>query len=269
MNNPILLGTAHNDKYNKLKINKGIPILRTNDPSNKIRFIGIDNDHNINHHSNIDNTKNTDNYMIIRSQKYNCQLMPLLHHQRDIIYVSGKSGSGKSSICASYIKIYNELFPNYKIYLISHKKNDICFRDLNIIHIPLEYNLLNSLNSYHFKNSLVLFDDFEHFNGNLGDSIYNLLNDLLFNGRSLGVTVLICTHLIANGKKTKSFLSECTHLTLFPNFMSKKNFYYILHDYVGFDNNIINSLYNTSERWISIYMRMPRLIFCKSGAFCI
>jgi predicted AAA+ superfamily ATPase len=48
------------------------------------------------------------------------QLIPNKNNQRDVLYIAGASGSGKSYYCKEYLKEYISLFPNNPIYLFSY-----------------------------------------------------------------------------------------------------------------------------------------------------
>lgn len=60
-------------------------------------------------------------------------------HQRDVYYISGPSGSGKSTVASFYMKNYNEIFPEHKIFIFSAVPTDPAFKGIkNIYRVMLD-----------------------------------------------------------------------------------------------------------------------------------
>lgn len=58
------------------------------------------------------------------SDGYLFQQVPNDKKERDVLFVAGKSGSGKSYYTREYIKQYHKMFPKRDIYLISYLDED-------------------------------------------------------------------------------------------------------------------------------------------------
>lgn len=82
--------------------------------------------------------------------------------QRQVHYICGMSGSGKSTHAASIIKSYKHLYPKNNIYFFSNKPSDPVIDDSLVTRVPFSMKLLkNPINLEMLKNSLVIFDDVE------------------------------------------------------------------------------------------------------------
>ena len=75
----------------------------------------------------------TDNFIV-------CQLPNM--NLRDIVYISGPQGSGKSTYTKNYITQFNKLFDK-DIFLISRIKNDSSFADLDLIQLDLHEGIIS------------------------------------------------------------------------------------------------------------------------------
>jgi Cdc6-like AAA superfamily ATPase len=91
------------------------------------------------------------------------QLTPSSKDERSIIYVVGRSGSGKSYWTTNYVKEYLKKFKKNKVYLISPISDD---KNINSLK-PIRINP-NSVEFYNdppvcedFKNSILICDDIE------------------------------------------------------------------------------------------------------------
>src|SRR5271165_337041 len=58
-------------------------------------------------------------------------------HNRQVIYVAGASGSGKSTYSSQYIYNYLELFPNNKVFVFSRLKIDPVLESMGAIEVPI------------------------------------------------------------------------------------------------------------------------------------
>jgi predicted AAA+ superfamily ATPase len=66
------------------------------------------------------------------------------HKAREILYVTGPSGSGKSYYCAEYVKKFVEIFPESDIFLFSRKDSDPAFDKIKeITRIKIDDKLVN------------------------------------------------------------------------------------------------------------------------------
>ena len=90
------------------------------------------------------------------------QQIPNNNRERDILYISGQSGSGKSYYSKNYIKEYKKIHKNNDIYLFSNIMNDDSFdeiKGIKKIDIFDEDFIDIDLKADEFGDSLILFDD--------------------------------------------------------------------------------------------------------------
>ena len=82
--------------------------------------------------------------------------------ERDVLYVSGMSGSGKSYYVAEFIKQYHLKFPKRDVFIFSSIDEDACLDKLKYakrINIKTPAFLETLLEAKDFENACVVFDD--------------------------------------------------------------------------------------------------------------
>jgi chromosomal replication initiation ATPase DnaA len=206
------------------------------------------------------------------------QIMPYYQYkgkqtQRDVIYVSGASGAGKSHFISRYCMEFNDLFDKAPIYFISAKmlKDESDFdnvsniKQIDIKDIDMLENLTSDGDSYkHFAHksgySLVIFDDAEALSKTQQKYVDNIMDSVLQVGRSKGIYVIISKHILLNGIKSKVIINECTKIVLFTNTLSHYNITYFCKTYLGFDKNEIHTVLTTPSRYCVINKQVPKFL---------
>jgi len=203
----------------------------------------------------------------------NSTLIPLpSENKRDVIYVVGQSGSGKSFYIANFVKEYHKMFPKNKIYLFSPEIEDNSFEDiykiLNIV--KLNDEILNEdISIDEFENSLVIFDDFEAINKKYQKFVVDLMNKMLTSGRKLNISLCIVKHVSNSGKDTQLLNLECTQVVLFPYFLNKRNLEYLCMNYLGLSKDDINTFLGWDTRPVTIIKGYPKVILGEKNAMII
>lgn len=190
------------------------------------------------------------------------QMLPNpLKMKRDVVYIPGPSGSGKSYVAKEYIQKYHKMYPERKIYIVSELDEDDTLDSIKGVkptRIPLE--MVKDININNLKDSLFIFDDID----NVQDpSIHKLIDAIAITGRAHtkdqgGVSMLFITHYITNFKKTRLILNESSHYILFPQATSATQLYYILNKYLGFDRKDVRNLKNMQSRSIVVHKNYPQ-----------
>lgn len=195
---------------------------------------------------------------------------------RDVIMVGGKSGSGKSYIARNFAIRYHELFPKRKIHLISFLESDITIDSVDKIFKRLdaakfededvEYDVKD------FTESLVIVDDvegYERTNKKIFNGIQSVIDMIATMGRHNASSLVVCSHLLTDYKRTRLFLGEAQQFVTFMHGASRKQIYGLLGGYAGLDDTEIDDLRKIHSRWICVRTQFPVVALHEKGAFLI
>jgi hypothetical protein len=208
---------------------------------------------------------------VIKSQFPNTTL-------RDIIYVAGPQGSGKTTYVKRYLEEFKEVFPDKRIILFSRVEGDDAFKefpdiiefditDPDIIDEPLDVKK-------ELTDSLLIFDDYLSLDNKIQKSLNITLKDAIQNGRDHSksgkdVYVAITSHQITDRNRTRDILTEMSTLTFFPRGGDLFHIEYVLKFYFGLKKDKINEILDLNSRWITISKRMPRYVLWEHGVMNI
>lgn len=199
----------------------------------------------------------------------NVEIIPYMD-KRQIIYIAGPSGVGKSYITAKYAEKYHKLFPDNKIFLFSKKGKDELFDEKKYIkRVDIDEELFeNEIDVDLFKNSLVIFDDAHTYRGKIEKGLIYLQADLMNLGRSDNVNMVITSHLLTDYKKTRDILNELTGIVIYPHGTSYHQIRYALLTHFGLDKKQIQKIMKLNSRWVYIN-KFPRYIIYEKGIYLI
>jgi hypothetical protein len=110
-----------------------------------------------------------------------------------------------------------------------------------------------------FKDSMIIFDDYDTFEGQLGKVVQQLIDDLAIQGRHSNTTMLCLTHYITNYKKTRLLLNEATHFIVYPQATSFSALKYLLGTHIGLNKDEIQNLKKLG-RWCCISKNYPQYL---------
>lgn len=192
--------------------------------------------------------------------------------ERDVIYISGSSGSGKSFFASKFIAEYLAMHPKNPVYLFSSLSEDKSL-DYNkkIKRIDLGEEFLDtSFVLEDFENSLLIFDDIDVIvNVALKKKLYDILNNILLTGRHSKTSIIFTSHIATNGKDTRVILAECTHLVCFPKMMNGRSRDYLLKSYIGLNTKEIKDLLCIPSRAVTFLRGYPQVVVHEKGCFII
>lgn len=219
---------------------------------------------------------NIKNYMldIKLSNDEVIEQIPNKNSERDVLYITGASGSGKSYYCKNYLLQYNKSYPTRPIYIFSSLIEDETLDNAKIknfrrINLNEEF-LQTDLQLSDFKDCCVFFDDCDNLsNKRLKTKIFNILNTLLQTARHTNTTVIVTSHLPTNGFETKIILAEAKTITIFPSRLGSRALKYLLNDYLGLDRNDIKLIKKLKTRWYTIFRTNPLIGMSEQGIYCI
>lgn len=207
-----------------------------------------------------DVNKNT--FSIIRlPQESKFQIIPDYNKERDIIYITGASGSGKTTFTAGYIKEYKKTYKKNEIYVFSALKEDETLDKLGIKRVNVGKNLIEDpLTIDDFKNSLVIFDDIDVISDKkVREAVYKILNAILETGRHTKTSCVNTNHLPTAKNETRRVLNEAHAIVYFPHSGSVRGINYLLTDYVGLTKEDIQVIKGMKSRWCCIYKNYPQI----------
>jgi len=186
--------------------------------------------------------------------------------RREVFYIAGASGSGKSYIAKGIAECYKKLFPDREIYLISKLQEDATLdqvKDLKRISIKTLIDDYPTLEE--FEDCLVIFDDYDTFTGDAEKVIHKLIDDLATMGRHTRTTMLCLSHYLTNYKKTRLLLNEATHIIVYPMATSFHALGYLLKTHVGMTKDDVRDLKKLG-RWVCVYKNYPQWLLSTQHA---
>jgi hypothetical protein len=184
------------------------------------------------------------------------QPIPNPKTERQILYITGASGSGKSFYTQLYGNEYKKLYPKRDVYLFSSLDDDSSIdkiKGIRRVNIKTPDFLTDNITAEDFKESLVIFDDTDCLtNKPIKLKVNSILNSLLETGRHFNTEVVYTSHLACNGLDTRRILNECKSVTIFPNGLGGKAMKYLLDNYFGLDKEQIKKIKKLNSRWVTI-----------------
>jgi len=200
------------------------------------------------------------------------KLQPLPNFNRvEKVYISGISGSGKSTFASNFIKEYLKVKKKSEFFVISNVAEDDVLDKLKPIRIDLEdEDSLSETRADDFYDSVVLFDDTDTIsNGLVRRYIQNLRDTLLEEGRHYNAVTVAVSHVLQNYIATRKLLNEATSVVFFPHVGSNNHNHKFLKNHCMYDDNTIRRLLNLNSRWVCLYRSHPNYVIYEKGVFLI
>jgi hypothetical protein len=201
------------------------------------------------------------------------QIIPNPDTERQILYITGSSGSGKSYFVKKYCKEFARIFPKRPIYIISSIDSDISVDDiknLKRIKIKSPEFINEDFVIEDFKNSLVIFDDTDCITDKkLKIKVNSLLAMILETGRHTNTYCVYTSHLATAGNETKRILNESHSITFFPKTMGGRMLKYLAEGYLGLDKKEIDHLKKINSRSITIMKTYPKVVVGDKDIFLL
>jgi hypothetical protein len=188
--------------------------------------------------------------------------------KREVWYIAGASGSGKSYIAKGLGEYYQRLFPDRSVYLVSKLSEDAGTLDkmkpkakrINIQSLVDDFPQLDE-----FKNCMIIFDDYDTFTGPAEKVVHKLIDDLATMGRHTNTSMLCLSHYLTNYKKTRLLLNEATHIVVYPMATSYHALSYLLKTHIGLSKDDIRDL-KKMGRFVCIYKQFPQYMISATNA---
>lgn len=188
--------------------------------------------------------------------------------KREVYYIAGASGSGKSYIAKGLGEYYQKLFPDRSVYLISKLAEDS--GTLDKMKPPAKrINIQSLIDNFpeldEFKNCMVIFDDYDTFTGPAEKVVHKLIDDLATMGRHTNTTMCCLSHYLTNYKKTRLLLNEATHIVIYPMATSYHALSYLLKTHIGMTKDDIRDI-KKMGRWVCVYKHFPQYLISAQNA---
>ncbi len=201
------------------------------------------------------------------------QLIPNTLAERQILYITGSSGSGKSYFTKKYCKEFARVFPKRPIYLISSIDTDISVDDIkNLKRIKIKSDdfLNEDFAIDDFKDSLIIFDDTDCITDKkLRTKVNGILGMVLETGRHTNTYCIYTSHLATAGNDTKRILNEAHSITFFPRTMGGRMMKYLCEGYLGLDKKEIEHLKKIPSRSVTVMKTYPKCIVGDKDIFLL
>lgn len=196
--------------------------------------------------------------------------LPLVHPEdrtgkepyRTVTYVPGRSGAGKTYWLSGLARKYHKLWPDNPIFGVckTPMKNDKAFSGLTIKQIPIEMIMgkggsLNTIESFGYGGSMVIFDDWDSFEDAQRKAVLGLIKDCINLGRKQRLSVCVTSHLLSNYNETRAIISEAETIVLFPNQTMPKTLSYMC-ERLGMDKDVVARL-REKGRWVAVHNAAP------------
>lgn len=199
-------------------------------------------------------------------------LLPLIpiqdQQERDVIYLSGASGGGKTYLLNSIIEFYKARYPNNKVYFIT-KNNWRQDRSLNkdlyhfvdvekfIEKYEDEKNVEEFLKDEDkkYSNSFYVFDDIgalEAIGKTAVKTCWSIINIILENKRKAGISIAVISHVPTNYKQTSLLIRETKKYIVFPSSLQVRSDRF-LASYLGLSSDQLKVIVNEKgTKWVCI-----------------
>jgi hypothetical protein len=195
------------------------------------------------------------------------QQIPDPETERQILYITGASGSGKSTYTANYIKQYKKMFPKNEVYCFSALKEDESLDVVKPKRIMIDETIWQSpIEVGEFKDSCVVLDDIDVISDKKQrDAVYSIMNQILETGRHFKITCIITNHLSTAGKDTRRVLNEAHFIVWFPFSGSNVGLKRLLEDYCGLDKKTVKYIKTLKSRWACLVKNYPNVIYTEKN----
>lgn len=193
--------------------------------------------------------------------------LPDFTKEREMVYLYGMSGSGKSWLTRMYAGEFKARRPDYDIFLFSKIVDDPSLVGMDFTPVDiLDEDILMDIDLETLKDSLVIFDDTESVESKAIDKkLWDLKNQIAQEGRHYNISCIITTHQALQYNKTRLLLSECTKYVIFPKSGGQKQMQNLMTIYAGLSKKEFADLKDLDSRWVMVNIAYPSYVVHEKG----
>lgn len=190
---------------------------------------------------------------------------------RDVVFVCGTSGMGKSTMLASYARKFQRMFKNQPVFMISRKQSDPAYAGIKLSRPILDESLASDpidIQCDDIPNTcLFVFDDYDTFPDVIQKPINKLLADILETGRAKNIYCAISSHLITKpGHHDNSILYNEMHRLVFsPRGGNRPALMRVLENQIGLTRKQAEQILEEKSRWVTIGKSYPQYMVVDHG----
>jgi len=187
--------------------------------------------------------------------------------KREVWYIAGQSGSGKSYIAKGLAEYYHKLFPSRGVFLVSKLTKD---ETLDACKFIKRVNIQSFVDEYpdleEFRDCFMIFDDYDTLTGDAGKVVAKIIDDLAIQGRHTNTQMACLSHYLTNYKATRLLLNEATHIVVYPLSTSYHSLRYLLKNYIGVDEEDLKRHRKLGSRWLCYSKGFPQYMIAQKDA---
>lgn len=193
--------------------------------------------------------------------------------KREVWYIAGASGSGKSYIAKGIAEQYMKQFPDREVFLVSKLEEDDTLDSMKgrkCVRLKPEKLAETPLKDLELlRDSLLIMDDYDTLQGKELKAVLQLIDDIAIMGRHFNITMLCLTHYLTNYSKTRLLLTESTHIVIYPLSTGAQALNYLLKTYLGLEKEEISAIRRGGSRWVCLQKNYPNWCVTETEAFIL
>ena len=190
--------------------------------------------------------------------------------RRDICWVTGKSGCGKSSFARKFAVRYRETWPDRPIIVLSHLDGDETLLPkndwVNIKRIKTRSLVDTPLEKDELTKCLIICDDIDGLPKEDHAAVLKMIDIVAMQGRHYHTSLVVTSHVPTNYKQTRVMLAEASWYVVFPHGASAAAVFYLLNHYGGMDKDDVALARALPSRWVALRQSYPPVVVWNQGA---
>jgi DNA replication protein DnaC len=188
----------------------------------------------------------------------------------DRIYISGATGSGKTTLIVKYLNLLLKICPNKRILVFS----DVALESDNLLggikhtRVKLDMSIVeNPITMQELAGSLVICDDIDSItNPKVKNAVFSMIDSICKQGSSKEkITLIITNHEFSDYQRTRSILTNCNFIVWFSG--ATKLDYSLSK--IGMSKDEIRIVRALDSRYICLHKNAPRYIVHEKGCYLL